>query len=185
MELSENVKVEILKIVDRDILVIKLDEDYYTPENANYTITAVKEALAIVADDKKVGIIVVRQPNEIGLMDDDMLLNLGLVKLGRMADSFTEDEMLDFMIKLGFEKTLPYQKVPNSKEIESDKHTLQFIVHTNEENSFEEMIKLYEVNISECIERNNFNIDEYPDKDYFHLYPRLDNKYKLPIKKGR
>ena len=61
----------------------------------------------------------------------------------------------------------------------------KYIVYTNEDNTLDAMVKLYEVDIADCIIASDPRISQLDSFKYYHLYPRLDGKWELPKNKGK
>lgn len=188
---KKGTKIGFLNFEKKDIMLVKMSEDNFTSTNTKFVVDMIKEALDVAMIEEQIGILVVKDPTDVLLLDDDSLLRLGLIKLEKIAETYESKEYSEIMEKLGFEKVAPFEERIKENTEETtlvDEKPLEqkiYITHTNENYSLKKLALLYDVDECDCIDSSDNRVTHHQVENMKHLYPRLDGKWDIPEKCGR
>jgi len=174
-----------LRLQDGDILFIKT-KTAVSREHAEFIIEQTYGILKQISAGNKVGVMVGDDTTDVHIIGENDLTKLGLIKLHKIVETFGDDALE----KLGITEKLPAAFIGMQGEFNGEINTelpeIKYALHAKENQPPYELAALYCVNITECVvitKDMHVGNNDYPN--LFHLYPRLDNNYTIPKRKGR
>lgn len=178
-----------VKPIDGSILLFNQNGKFLSPHNSEMILENTQSMLEKIGMKERIGILVVAEPMDVQLMDENTLLEMGLVKLTHLEEKLGDKELEKFMTAMGYEKLKTGDRLPEPivsdtvGEVPVEKR--KFVVHSNDDYSFNYLCKAYGIEPAFAIDSHDPRLKGKNEQEFYHLYPRLDGKWNLPDNTGR